>query len=661
MKFTGNTMPSSDSNDPVRILTEALKHLAGSGPFPLYRPRLFLSMDFSGSTPFKQSAQPAKAQRAKPSAGDGELRDQKVAQPWLEPFAKFFPTLDETLRAEWLRIYEICDDDLKAKLTHPKKTYQSTYTQEASLPENADAPLDERSDGTEAKSNVAIPHFYQGRGDEAIYCLKLHNEAQAIVAVWAFINATESIRRLIQKEEMWYPLDVKSAAWLAEFPVANAEIVLAANYTELAGPPDSAIQSHYLMPFLFRVGKMPESNFVPHLTKHLVSVSRRNKAPIDMLSNAIRDAKKSADAEASEEDNGETEPFEARCARISQFIWDNKHSWDEVVRFAYKDYVGPQHDLGFRLAAKATPRKMILSLDLAYLLAKFIYGSIDRIDKVEDAEKESRQSTGRPPYNELFFEDTGKDSGAHGSKADERRLPPRTISSIASSKEKAADVCESTLGHLANRHFFFGYDGRVELKGVRSGIPYPMFFLHSARKSEYYWAEETIKPLSRARPKQIIELTHHFMSTARPRGDTSLDQWLKLPVLLPAGQSPLAPTDPAAARKNADTGDTKLGAEIEAARATAIGKAALLISGQADPEDTDPDDPIEMRKRKRLKELDVIDPTLHTKSVTWVRERLTILHDAFDIALYEQVELLLRNVAQPESDTGKTYEGTNVP
>lgn len=431
--------------------------------FPPPRVRLFLSLDFSGSTPFKQSWHPTRSDapdqghEAEPSISmrgekNGE-EDEEVHQPWLEPFAHFFPSIDENLRQAWDEIVAMLPEDsehdaVRSLILHKRPPYAST----ASHQRQSD---DQDRGEPEAFSNTvqARPHFYQGRGDEAIYCLKLDNEIQALVAVWAFINATEKTRHEIAKRPSWHPLNVKAAAWIAKFPVSNSEAVMGADYTGLlrdagAVPVKSAMPAHYLLPFLFRLSKVPTEN--------------REAAIANILS------------EINEQDDEGTRATMARLLRS--------------VTFAYKDYLGPQMDLGFRLAAESTPRKMMISLDLAHLLGATL-------------------CLAPPPKR-----------GQRAPKVDQ---PARATETDARCRSLSDFI------NRAQQALRFGYEGRVALKGVRNGLPYPLFFLHADRRSAFFQAEEDIAPIKAAEPEQVQRLADAFFDSARPVPGSSLDQWLQ--------------------------------------------------------------------------------------------------------------------------------------
>ena len=175
----------------------------------LVRPKLklFLSVDVVGSTEYKQE------------------RDHKRAQHWLSFFVNFyasFPTL------------------LKAAL------------------ESGKGPVS------------TMPRLWKALGDELVFTAELTNRREAAVHVRAFRQALcEAVRNWRRDSCQKHDLLIKGTAWLAGFPVGNAEIPL-----------------------------------------------------------------QSADKE------------------------------DEAGR----DYIGPQVDVGFRLKDHATPRKLILSADLALLM-----------------------------------------------------------------------------------------------------------------------------------------------------------------------------------------------------------------------------------------------------------------------------------------------------
>jgi len=213
--------------------------------FPSSCLRLFLSADLVGSTAFKQASE----------MGDGE----KV-QKWLEPIGAFFAGIQRHLDYQWGVSQKIAGDEI-------------------------------------ADQNHELPRFWKAAGDEVIYVMEIDSPLQPLFAVTTFGEAISSYRRELQ--EISPNLGIKGTAWLAGFPVNNAEIVLGGKRQLPDGHPslDDWWVQHLYKRYLYETSPLP---------------------------------------------NGK-----------------------EVL-----DFIGPQMDLGFRLSAKSTQRRMMLSVDLAMMLMK---------------------------------------------------------------------------------------------------------------------------------------------------------------------------------------------------------------------------------------------------------------------------------------------------
>jgi len=206
--------------------------------------RLFLSVDIVGSTAFKQSSK-------SPSAVT------KLGAPWLEATTLFYNEFERLFTTAW----DASTSELKAKYS-----WQMGPS----------------------------PDLWKAAGDELIYTKALTDHRQAFVAVQAWTTAVKGFKPALKKFSR--SLDLKCTAWLAGFPVTNAEVMLRQSLSEqdkLQLPDDDSLVSNFKL-------------------------------------------------------------LEQLGDRASSLV---------------KDYIGPSIDTGFRLAALSTPRKFVLSLDLALLLA----------------------------------------------------------------------------------------------------------------------------------------------------------------------------------------------------------------------------------------------------------------------------------------------------
>lgn len=213
-------------------------------PNPIPRLRLFLSADIVNSTAFKQRSE----------------SEDDLPHPWLSTYNDFFYSIQNDLAFE----YE--------KLREQKEIEESLIGH--------------------------CPRFWKAAGDEIILVQHITQPDQPYIAISLFLKVINRIRKNVRGAGTG--LDVKLTAWLAGFPINNAEFVIGSDRNEDFTGSDDYDYSHYV-----------------YLEKH----------------------------------------------------YDNE--LDETIQFAENlDFIGPQMDLGFRLASLATPRKLIMSIDLAWMLAK---------------------------------------------------------------------------------------------------------------------------------------------------------------------------------------------------------------------------------------------------------------------------------------------------
>lgn len=133
-----------------------------------YRVRLFLSVDLSGSTAFKNSQ-------------DGEQRERAIPR--------------------WVTVFETFYRDFPAKF---RSQYQETQTSRSGSDE--------------------CPALWKAVGDELVFCGRVNNRTSVMKALMAFIDTLHSYRKLLADEKI--PLNVKGAGWLAAFPEPNRAVQL---------------------------------------------------------------------------------------------------------------------------------------------------------------------------------------------------------------------------------------------------------------------------------------------------------------------------------------------------------------------------------------------------------------------------------------------------
>lgn len=78
------------------------------------------------------------------------------------------------------------------------------------------------------------PSFWKGVGDELLFAKELTDYREALWTIHAWRQAIQASRSVIS--QAYPPLDLKSTAWLANFPITNAEINLPNGAVDFVGP-----------------------------------------------------------------------------------------------------------------------------------------------------------------------------------------------------------------------------------------------------------------------------------------------------------------------------------------------------------------------------------------------------------------------------------------
>jgi hypothetical protein len=214
--------------------------------------RLYLSVDIVGSTAFKQAAKDRILD--KNPTGDSI---PPPAEPWFSPIAQFYRGIERTFAKEWA----ICVE----------------RSRDVSWPTGEP------------------PELWKSVGDELIYTKLLKDHREALTTINAWIKTVRTYR--IRLREQFKSLDLKSTAWLAGFPVHNAEVIFR-----------SSVEG-------------------------------------------LRDA----------EDEDDDEVY-SNLSLLNEYYKNPKDP--DLTR----DYIGPAIDTGFRLSQLSSPRRLVISVELALML-----------------------------------------------------------------------------------------------------------------------------------------------------------------------------------------------------------------------------------------------------------------------------------------------------
>ncbi|QRF90882.1 hypothetical protein CLH39_11850 [Alcaligenes faecalis] len=281
-----------------------------------YQLKLFFSADIVGSTAFKQ-------------------KPNNASKAWFDAVLAFYHQAELEFLRKW--------KDFKSKIDESGEPGHPWFGDE--------------------------PVVWKTVGDEILFVKNISHPMQAFLSLKAWIATLEEIRKNLQRK---HGLDVKSSAWLAEFPLKNREIVLGE-----ARP------------------------------------------------------------------NGEDD-FDLLNERALQAFY--KNGLGGTNKNLVRDFIGPSIDTGFRLGGFTSPRKLVLSVELAHVLA--------------------------------------------------------CEQSYAEVNDKWHSIGPSNISR-----FIFRYEGRHALKGVLGGSPYPIFWLDLDPENRMHRAEDDLLDTRRPSASKVQEFT----------------------------------------------------------------------------------------------------------------------------------------------------------
>jgi class 3 adenylate cyclase len=280
--------------------------------------RLFLSADIVGSTAFKQ-------------------RGEDDSSKWFDTVCRFYRLAESIFIRRW---------ESPTQLTEVAQ-YKSTLFGEP-------------------------PELWKTVGDEVLFTKTLTHPAQAMMCMRIWMDVLEELRDFLLKVD-GRSLDVKSSAWIADFPYRNREVILRAQ----------------------------------------ASASNQGDDPLDWTNDCLL------------------------------------QRYDEDKSGLSRDFIGPSIDTGFRLGSSASPRQLMLSVELAHLLS----GEASKFDE--------------PMYK----------SGPY-------RLPA----------------------------FVYRFAGRQSLKGVLDGTPYPHIWIDTSPEKPIHRTEDVLAGRLSPQPSQIHAFTSAFIA-----------------------------------------------------------------------------------------------------------------------------------------------------
>ena len=306
-------------------------------------------------------------------------------------------------RSKWQEIVRRFYSDLPAAF---QKNWESGFAllgcnrEEVILPEGKTVKRypSEHGEYYANKLRGRSPFLWKTIGDEIIFWKELSHEHQ----LWLLISAWMQSLADIRKPLLAQGLDVKSTIWLAEFPVRNATLAF-------ENEPKKSAKEEFLAGENDRLVDDVDKSF-RGLSNH---IRRRYYA----------------------------EPRKAGNTT---------------------DFIGPGIDLGFRLSSLASSKRMMISVDVAYLLA------LSELSIKKGTVKSKVKMTSLRPKEAVFSQN---DSGDIQDTIEKRLLKLKRSSDFfadgALFAEKEAD------GMRLN------FSGSEKLKGVLGGAKYPIFWINT--------------------------------------------------------------------------------------------------------------------------------------------------------------------------------------
>lgn len=146
--------------------------------------RLFLSADIVGSTAFKQNASALEAQEQLDDNGDVK---GPAFPSWFTVVLQFYQQAEQTFAMQW---------------------------------QGMKAQAEGQADGADFFGDP--PELWKTIGDEVLFTKRVDHPWQAVVCLHAWAATLDELRKFLSQNK----LNVKSTAWLADFPLRNNEIVL---------------------------------------------------------------------------------------------------------------------------------------------------------------------------------------------------------------------------------------------------------------------------------------------------------------------------------------------------------------------------------------------------------------------------------------------------
>lgn len=391
--------------------------------------RLFMSVDITGSTQFKQLLSQSPHKGSISHKDDSE--ESSPSEPWLSPILEFYEQISATF-----------DDQWKAVAKHAQEDQHEWIVGER-------------------------PKVWKAVGDELIFTKILTDHRQAYLSVLAWLLTIQAYRKRIKEHSSG--LDLKCAAWIAGFPINNAEVILDHQSANgLAGCDDGDyIFGNLARLYAANAGPQPQSG--PSADHSITGIS---------------------------------------------------------------DFIGPSIDTGFRVASVASPRKFVLTADLAFVLSHTATNlpsswALQKLVFYYDGRKDLKGVTNGTPYPIFWVNAVLPDALMEIEDKIEKRAPTEPI--------EVKTFCERYLEKNKDTHvmkpFIYG-DPDLLFKRI------PQRHIEKLKKLASYWSQEN----ARREAERKAQLEPESIAQ-EPAANTARDDLESLKgQLIPESASPIQPS-----------------------------------------------------------------------------------------------------------------------
>ncbi|WP_282295748.1 hypothetical protein [Stenotrophomonas sp. PS02289] len=260
--------------------------------------KLFMSADIVGSTAFKQRT------------------GQEFNQQWFSIVRSFYTLAEQFFEMRWKQAIKEFED-AKCELPIGKE----------------------------------VPQLWKTIGDEVLFTKDIASPHEAMICMGVWLRVLDDLRGLLKKSDS---LGLKSAAWLADFPIRNREILLRAwdSDKRMSAMKSDGPELPSDEPAMATDNRVPANGQTAGGDEGAERIGEQPTAELGATPEQARGQAATEEEEDSEWEN-------------DRLFADFKNNSPEVSR----DFIGQSIDTGFRVSTASSARKLMLSVELAHMLS----------------------------------------------------------------------------------------------------------------------------------------------------------------------------------------------------------------------------------------------------------------------------------------------------